>query len=113
MWSESTRKPPRSLPDDLCDSSIIDFTVGVRRCAARLSLAIYVAHHIIVLFFACTSGKMAVARQGDWATTGAAERMKMETKELDDLMRGADGVQGDVRDALYEAVGVRATQCAQ
>jgi hypothetical protein len=28
------------------------------------------------------------------------------------LMRGADGVTGDVRDALYEAVGVRPTQCA-
>jgi hypothetical protein len=39
--------------------------------------------------------------------------MKMETQELDELMRGADGVTGDVRDALYEAVGVRPTQCAQ
>ena len=28
-------------------------------------------------------------------------------------MRDADGVTGDVRDALYEAVGVRPTQCAQ
>jgi hypothetical protein len=36
--------------------------------------------------------------------------MKMETQELDELMRGANGVQGDVRDALYEAVGVRPTQ---
>ena len=58
-------------------------------------------------------GNMAVAQQGDLATTGAAERMKMETQELDELMRGANGVQGDVRDALYEAVGVRPTQCAQ
>ena len=32
---------------------------------------------------------------------------------MDELMRGADGVKGDVRDALYEAVGVRPTQCAQ
>ena len=56
---------------------------------------------------------MAVARQGDWATNGAAEGMQMETQELDGLMRGADGVKGDVRDALYEAVGVRPIQCAQ
>ena len=53
---------------------------------------------------------MAVARHGGWATIGAAERMKIETQELDELMRGADGVTGDVRDALYEAVGVRPTQ---
>jgi hypothetical protein len=59
------------------------------------------------------SGKMAVARQGGWATNGAAEGMKMETQELDELMRGADGVKGDVRDALCEAVGVRPTLCAQ
>ena len=39
--------------------------------------------------------------------------MKIETQELDELMRDADGVTGDVRDALYEAVGVRPTQCAQ
>ena len=26
---------------------------------------------------------------------------------------GAHGVQGDVQDALYEAVGVRPAQCAQ
>ena len=39
--------------------------------------------------------------------------MQIETQELDELMRGADGVTGDVRDALYEAVGVRPTQCAQ
>mgnify|MGYP007078370220 FL=1 len=39
--------------------------------------------------------------------------MKIETQELDELMRGADGVTGDVRDALHEAVGVRPTQCAQ
>ena len=56
---------------------------------------------------------MAVARHGGWATIGAAERMKIETQELDELMRGADGVTGDVRDALYEAVGVRPTQRAQ
>ena len=56
---------------------------------------------------------MAVARHGGWATIGAAERMQIETQELDELMRGADGVTGDVRDALYEAVGVRPTQCAQ
>ena len=37
----------------------------------------------------------------------------MEAQELDELMRGADGVEGDVQDALYEAVGVRPTQCAQ
>ena len=39
--------------------------------------------------------------------------MQIETQKLDELMRGADGVTGDVRDALYEAVGVRPTQCAQ
>ena len=54
------------------------------------------------------AGRMAVARHGGWPTIGAAERMQIETQELDELMRGADGVTGDVRDALYEAVGVRA-----
>ena len=46
---------------------------------------------------------MAVARQGGWATHGAAERMKIETKELDESMYGADGVAGDVRGAMCEA----------
>ena len=53
------------------------------------------------------SGKMAVARQGGWATHGVAERMKIETKELDESMHGADGVAGDVRGAMCEAVGGR------
>ena len=60
-------------------------------------------------FFLHASGKMAVARHGGWATIGAAERMQIETQKLDELMRGADGGTGDVRDALYEAVGVRPT----
>jgi hypothetical protein len=59
------------------------------------------------------AGRMAVAWQGGWATTGAAEGMKVEAQELDELMRGADGVKGDVQDAMYEAVGVRPTHCAQ
>ena len=67
----------------------------------------------IVNFFLHASGKMAVARQGGWATHGAAERMKIETKELDESMHGADGVAGDVRGAMCEAVGVRPTHCAQ
>ena len=33
-------------------------------------------------FFLHVSGKMAVARQGGWATNGAAEGMKMETQEF-------------------------------
>ena len=41
----------------------------------------------------------------------------METPELDELMRSADGDEVDVRDALCEAVGGRAphslTHCAQ
>ena len=64
-------------------------------------------------FFFHASGKMAVARHGGWATIGAAERMQIETLELDESMRGDDGVKGDVRDVLHEAVGVRPTQCAQ
>ena len=56
---------------------------------------------------------MAVARQGGWATHGAAEPMKIETKELDESMHGADGVAGDVRGAMCEAVGVCPTHCAQ
>ena len=52
---------------------------------------------------------MAVARQGACLANGAAEETKMETPELDKLMRGADGDEGDVRDALCEAVGVRPT----
>ena len=59
------------------------------------------------------AGRMAVARQGGWATQGAAEGMQLETLELDESMRGDDGVKGDVRDVLHEAVGVRPTQCAQ
>ena len=40
--------------------------------------------------------------------------MKIETKELDESMHGADGVAGgDVRGAMCEAVGVRPTHCAQ
>ena len=65
------------------------------------------------IFFLHASGKMAVARQGGWATHGAAERMKIETKELYESMHGADGVAGDVRGAMCEAVGVRPTHCAQ
>ena len=65
------------------------------------------------VFFCMQAGRMAVARQGGWATTSAAEGMKMVTQELDELMRGADGVKGDVQDAMYEAVGVRPTHCAQ
>ena len=53
------------------------------------------------------AGRMAVARQGGWATQGAAEGMQLETLELDESMRGDDGVKGDVRDVLHEAVGVR------
>ena len=45
---------------------------------------------------------MAVARQGGWTTNGAAEGMEIETQELDESMRGADGVQGGMRDELYE-----------
>ena len=47
-----------------------------------------------------------------------ARRKKVETKietselQLDELIRGADGDEGDVRDALCEAVGVRPTHCA-
>ena len=59
------------------------------------------------------AGRMAVARRGGWATQGAAEGMQLETLELDESMRGADGVVGDVQGALCEAVGVRPTQCAQ
>ena len=59
------------------------------------------------------AGRMAVARHDGWATTGAAEGMKMETQELDESMHGADGVAGDVRGAMCEAVGVRPTHCAQ
>ena len=47
------------------------------------------------------------------STQGAAEGMQLETLELDESMRGDDGVKGDVRDVLHEAVGVRPTQCAQ
>ena len=50
---------------------------------------------------------MVVARQRGWPTHGAAERMKIDTKELDESMHGADGVAGDVRGAMCEAVGVR------
>ena len=64
-------------------------------------------------FFCMQAGRMAVARQGGWATQGAAEGMQLETLELDESMRGDDGVKGDVRDVLHEAVGVRPTQCAQ
>ena len=59
------------------------------------------------------AGRMAVVRQGGWATQGAAEGMQLETLELDESMRGDDGVKGDVRDVLHEAVGVRPSQCAQ
>ena len=62
---------------------------------------------------AVQAGRMVVARQGGWATNGSAERMQIDTQESDESMRGADGVEGDVQDALYEAVGVRPTQCAQ
>ena len=55
---------------------------------------------------------MAVALQGACLANGAAEETKMETPELDKLMCGADGDEGDVRDALCEAVGMRPTHCA-
>ena len=48
-------------------------------------------------FFCMQAGRMAVARQGGWATQGAAEGMQLETLELDESMRGDDGVKGDVR----------------
>ena len=56
---------------------------------------------------------MAAARQGARLANGAAEEMIVEAQELDESMRGADGVAGDVQGALCEAVGVRPTQCAQ
>ena len=56
---------------------------------------------------------MAAARQGARAANGAAEVMIVEAQELDESMRGADGVAGDVQGALCEAVGARPTQCAQ
>ena len=40
--------------------------------------------------------RMAVARQGGWATQGAAEGMKIKTKELDESMQNTDGVKDDV-----------------
>jgi hypothetical protein len=58
------------------------------------------------------AGRMAVTHQGGWATHGATERMKIETKELDESMHDTYGVKVDVRDALHEAVGVRPTLCA-
>ena len=56
---------------------------------------------------------MAVTRQGGCPANDAAEGMTIKTPELDELMRVADGDEGDVRDALCEAVGVRPTHCAQ
>jgi hypothetical protein len=56
---------------------------------------------------------MAVARQGACLANGAAEEMKMETPELDELIRGADGDADNVQYALCEVVGVRPTLCAQ
>ena len=53
---------------------------------------------------------MAVVRQGGWLTNGVVEGMKIETQESHESMRGADGAKGSMRDALYEAVGVRPTQ---
>jgi hypothetical protein len=35
--------------------------------------------------------------------------MKLEAPELDESMCSNDGVKGDVRDVLHEAVGVRPT----
>ena len=52
---------------------------------------------------------MAAARQGARAANGAAEGMIVEAQELDESMRGADGVAGDVQGALCEAVGARPT----
>ena len=64
--------------------------------------------------FGMQAGRMAVARHGGWATDGAAERMSAGTQELDELSCATlTRVAGDVRDALYEVVGVRPTQCAQ
>ena len=59
---------------------------------------------------AVQAGRMVVARQGGWATNGSAERMQIDTQESDESMRGADGVEGDVQDALYEAVGAGVPQ---
>ena len=39
--------------------------------------------------------------------------MKITTPELDELMRNADGDEGDVRDALFEVGGARPTLDAQ
>ena len=39
---------------------------------------------------------MAVARQGARPANGAAEEMIVEAQELDESMRGADGVAGNV-----------------
>ena len=43
---------------------------------------------------------MAAARQGARPANGAAEEMIVEAQELDESMRGADGVAGDVQGAL-------------
>ena len=56
---------------------------------------------------------MAAARQGARLANGAAEGKIVEAQELDESIRGADGVAGDVQGALCEAVGGRPTQsCA-
>ena len=57
---------------------------------------------------------MAAAPQGARPANGAAEEMIVEAQELDESMRGADGVVGDVQGALCEAVGGRAphSMCA-
>ena len=71
--------------------------VGMNHCRVRKPL---IRKPVGFIFFACKAGRMAVVRQGGWATQGAAEGMQLETLELDESMRGDDGVKGDVRDVL-------------
>ena len=82
-------------------------------CTVLTIISINILVFFFFIFFCGLRVGMAAARQGARPANGAAAEMIVEAQELDESMRGADGVAGDVQGALCEAVGVRPTQCAQ